>query len=253
MNLLLIGAGGAAHHAYTPIIQLVRRQVKTVTLFDGDTFEKKNISRQALALNGIGRNKAEVMAEYLKTQTAIHVNHEPRWFFKGCGYPKMTMEDVIICMADNHRARREARDVADEYKCWLVSCACENTSGEAWAYHRKNKGTQLDPFTRWPEMETDDGDDPIKAEGCASEAAFDLHPQTPYGNTLAAAMAVYLINNTVLNENKKAEDVCPVIAGFTGTTLHTLRGCDLDEEGDGYDDDNDDALAAHAAAGPIAF
>lgn len=226
MNLLLIGAGGAAHHAYTPILQLVRRRVSTVILFDGDKFEKKNISRQALAIGGIDRNKAEVMAEWLKTATAITVNPEPRWFFNGCGHEKMGRDDCIIVAADNHRARREARNLADDAGCWLISMACENRSGEAWAYHRRNKGTMLDPFTRYPEMETEDGDDPIKAEGCASEAAFDANPQTPYGNAMSAAMAVYLFNNTILNETTQ-ETYRPVFAMFTGTTLHTIRPCDV--------------------------
>ena len=235
MNLLLIGAGGAAHHAYTPILQLIRRQVQTVTLFDGDKFEKKNISRQALAIGGINRNKADVMAEWLKTNTAITVNPEGRWFFHGCGNPKLGSGDCIIVAADNHRARREARNLADEVGCWLISCACEHTSGEAWAYHIKNKGTFFDPFHRWPELESEDGDDPIKAEGCASEAAFDSNPQTPYGNMLAAAMAVYLFNNTILNETTE-EIYKPVYASFYSTMLATLRPCDHDE-----------TVAAHAA------
>jgi ThiF family len=231
MNLLLIGAGGAAHHAYTPILQLVRRRVLSVTLFDGDSFEKKNISRQALAIGGIGRNKASVMSEWLKTTTNITVNPEERWFFHGCGYPTMRSEDCIIVAADNHRARREARNLADEVGCWLISCACENTSGEAWAYHRKNKGTFMDPFSRWPELETEDGDDPIKAEGCASEAAFDSHPQTPYGNMLAASMAVYLFNNTILNETSK-EEYKPIYAHFTGVTLQAIRPYDIATDAD---------------------
>jgi molybdopterin/thiamine biosynthesis adenylyltransferase len=221
MNLLLVGAGGAAHHAYTPIIQLVRRFVSTVTLFDGDTFEKKNISRQALAMGGIGLNKAVVMAEWLKMNTGIIVNPEPRWFFKGCGYPKMTEKDIVIVAVDNHRARREARNEADDSGCWLLSCACENSSGEAWLYHRDLKGSTFDPFTQWPEMETEDGDDPIKAEGCASEAAFDANPQTPYGNAMSAAMAVYLFNNHFLAHEKTKYS--PLQAIFTGTTLHTRR------------------------------
>ena len=222
MNIILIGAGGAAHHAYTPILQLVRQRVETVELFDGDRFEKKNISRQALAMGGLNANKAQVMAGWLQSSTGIIVNAMPHYFFNGCGHMKLGERDCIIAMADNHRARREARNLADISGCWLISCACENTSGEAWAYHRDNKGSPLDPFEMWPEMESEDGDDPIKAEGCASEAAFDVNPQTPYGNMMSAAMAVYLFYNQVLNR-KHNDPLRPLMAGFTSTQLHTNR------------------------------
>jgi hypothetical protein len=222
MNLLLIGAGGAAHNAYVPIIQLIRKRVKGVQLFDGDKFEKRNISRQALALGGFGLNKAVVMADWLQKATAITVVPEPRYFFHGCGNMQLQMNDCIIVMADNHRARREARDLADAAGCWLISCACENSSGEAWAYHRDNKGTPLDPFIMFPELETEDGDDPIKADGCMSEAALDKNPQTPYGNMLSAAMAVWLFNNVVLHE-KHNDPLRPILANFNSVSFNTIR------------------------------
>lgn len=225
MKLILIGAGGAAHHGYTPILQLLRNKVKEVILYDGDIFEEANISRQALAVGGLGINKAEVMSTWLTQITGVKVDARPSYFFNG-SHGKLSRRDLIICMADNHRARREARDFARESGCWLLSCACENRSGEAWLYHpdyENNK--ELNPFKIWPELETEDGDDPIKRTGCASEAAFDANPQTPYGNAMSAAMSVYLLNNTVLS-HEPFKETNPIIASFTGTTLHTIRRCD---------------------------
>lgn len=226
MNLILIGCGGAAQYGYVPIVQLLRRKLSRVLIYDGDKFEKKNITRQAFAMGGLGRNKAAVMAEQIKTSTGIVCEAREEYFFSGI-LPSASFRknDLIVVMADNHRARREARDFADKIGCWLVSAACENTSGEAWAYHRDNKGSPFDPFAMYPEMETDDGNDPIAAEGCTGEEVLDQFPQTSYGNMVSAAMAVYLINNQVLGSEHN-DPMIPVAVGFSQSMFFTTRQYD---------------------------
>ena len=83
MNVELIGCGGSAHHIITPLAQLLALNgTNRLRLWDGDTFEERNTSRQFLALGRLGQNKADAMGEYISSIVpSLNISAEDVYFY----------------------------------------------------------------------------------------------------------------------------------------------------------------------------
>lgn len=186
---IIIGAGGTSHHIL-PLIQMMD-QTHSIEIWDGDSFEESNISRQFLALNNLGKNKAEAMAEYYSGITGKKITAVPNYFYRDA--LRMMRNTVIINLSDNHRCRRESRNWCMDTENILFCSAAEVDFGNAFIWHPSFQSTESDPFVRYPELETQDGDDPIRREGgCGS---INSSPQSSAANFMSAAMMLMIVRN----------------------------------------------------------
>jgi len=190
----IVGCGGVACCLVTSLLQTAEFMLgkPTIHLWDGDKFEKKNIARQFLANGNEGGNKADVFASHFtKLYSGSLVSH-PDWFHQFAH--EFIPDSLIICVSDNHAARRYCRDAARDFNVPLISGANETDSGEAWVWLREFEGTPADPWIRYPDLHKDVGVDPIRPVGCASDTAFADNPQIPAGNFMTAAGIMWLVH-----------------------------------------------------------
>lgn len=190
---LIIGAGGVA--SYLLPVLLKTFQPKSVCLIDKDILEKRNLDRQLFDAKFIGKNKAEALAsihlrDFLNPsgKDEIKVSVKKEWFTSTTEIPDET--DVIICVADNHLARKEALDRADKALIPCVLGGNEYIDNEAYIYYPQWKGTERDPRIRYPEILTShDAGSPLACTGIAQEAS----PQLAMANSGCAAKILHLL------------------------------------------------------------
>jgi|TARA_R110001592_G_scaffold73141_2_gene223411 molybdopterin/thiamine biosynthesis adenylyltransferase len=192
LNATIIGAGGVTSY----LLPALKRSFDlNVVLFDADKLEKHNLDRQLFRNSDIGKYKAEALlkANMFRKSEAIAVcsyfeedllDTEYRLFFgSNC--------DVIICAADNHPARRAAIHAANEMKKPLIIAANEFSTSQAFFYDPQYnmEYQKIDPYARYPEIETSNEGSPIRCQGEALEST----PQLAIANQVAASFANYLI------------------------------------------------------------
>lgn len=89
-NIAVIGCGGQG--GYT-LDFLVRLGVKSIIFWDGDNFSESNLNRQlGCTEKTIGKNKAEVMFQYLKEiNSSIDLQYR-NWYF---GYHQNDLQEIL--------------------------------------------------------------------------------------------------------------------------------------------------------------
>lgn len=192
LNATIIGAGGVTSY----LLPALKRSFNlNVILIDGDKLETHNLDRQLFRNNDVGKYKAEALlkANLFRKSEALPINSyfdedlldtEYRLFFG-------TKCDVIICAADNHPARRAAIFAANEMKKPLIIAANEYSTSQAFFYDPQYAVDyqKIDPYVRYPEIETSNEGSPIRCQGEALEAT----PQLAIANQVAASFANYLV------------------------------------------------------------
>jgi hypothetical protein len=191
LSVTIIGAGGVTSY----LLPALKRSFDlSVVLIDGDILENKNLDRQLFRNNDIGKFKAEALLRtnlFRKSEaTAVCtyfdedlLDTEYRLFFgKSC--------DLIICAADNHPARRAAIFAANEMKKPLIIAANEYSTSQAYFYDVSMTidFPNINPYNRYPEIETSEAGSPIRCQGEALEST----PQLAIANQVAASFANFL-------------------------------------------------------------
>jgi tRNA A37 threonylcarbamoyladenosine dehydratase len=89
-NIAVIGCGGQG--GYT-LDFLVRLGVKSIIFWDGDNFSESNLNRQlGCTEKTIGKNKAEVIFQYLKEiNSSIDLQYR-NWYF---GYHQNDLQEIL--------------------------------------------------------------------------------------------------------------------------------------------------------------
>lgn len=219
--IYIIGCGGVGSWLAPNLAMLTR----DITLVDGDILEEKNLNRQLFSRDDIGRNKAEVLA-------ARHeLLHLPKFY----SYLSIDHADIdwIFCVVDNHAARKDVLNACDAFGCQAILGANETYSSEAYYYHREFKYSPVDPRVYYPEILTDESNNPLsRGTGCTGKAQEE-NPQLASANYMAGALCVSLYtvwnlfpsmdqsikpklpyrfrSNLSRLETNKIEDVCPEI------------------------------------------
>lgn len=182
----IIGCGGVGSWL-VPLLARLNKQIEhTLHLFDGDSFEEKNLDRQMFDRNNIGRNKAAVLAGmYGCDHTSSYLS--PGWL------NDIDEQDWVIVCADNNPARRAALNICDSAGARCIVAANEYTDSEAYFYNpATDMNTGNDPRFKYPLLLSDDSDDPLRAgSGCTGPAAA-ASPQLVIANVSAAVMAADL-------------------------------------------------------------
>jgi len=157
--------------------------VVDVTIYDGDDYEEKNITRQIYSADSIGDNKATTLANIFnggnKTVTAV---------------PKMVRgnedldTDLIFCCVDNNDARQQAANLANKHDVPLIICGNEEWEPMAWLYLPEYAYTNKDPYIRWKLNELPEG----RQETCAGVEIIEENVQMPAANYCAASHGLHI-------------------------------------------------------------
>jgi molybdopterin/thiamine biosynthesis adenylyltransferase len=181
-NIYIIGAGGVGSWL-TPAMCLLTNSDR-VTIIDGDKLEKKNLNRQLFEFDQIGLNKAGALAVKYDCNAFEEFFSHGRWTFDA--------SDWFMVGVDNNPARKAVLESCDQYGCKAIFGANETTSAEAYYYDPMWKGSQFDPRVYYPEILTDNSDDPrSEAIGCTGEAQAK-NVQLVSANFMAAALMQHL-------------------------------------------------------------
>lgn len=181
----IIGAGGVASYLLPVLIKSFHPH--SLTIVDKDKLEERNLDRQMFNSAHIGRNKAIALASQC-CSCDLPVNIIEEWFDELTELPEDT--DLIICVADNHLARKDALIQADKRNIPAVIGGNEYLDNEAYYYRPEWKGTTKDPRVRHPEILTaGDTGSPTACTGLAQEAS----PQLAVANLGCAAKILHLL------------------------------------------------------------
>ncbi len=164
------------------------------TILDGDTVEKKNLTRQHFAINDIDRNKAEVLAERYSTHFNINIQYMDSYIesveslYPVLGHNFGTLP-ILIGAVDNHKARKILHEAYSKLNtaCY-IDCGCEETYGQAVIGYKKLGQEYLKPAAYYyPEMLEDTAPPQV---GCAEAPVQDIS-----ANIFSAAAVFFYLNN----------------------------------------------------------
>ena len=184
-HIFIIGAGGVGSWL-TPAICLLK-EPSSVTVVDGDILEEKNLNRQLFTEDDLDSNKALALSKKYRC------GFNPNWYSHG-SIP-LDGTDWLLVGVDNNPARKAVLDSCDAYGCKAIFGANEMFSAEAYYYDPQWRGTEHDPRTYYPEIITDDRDDPRAAAiGCTGEVQ-KANRQLVSANFAAASLIMDLFVN----------------------------------------------------------
>jgi len=208
INMLIIGAGGVASY----LIPILYRVFKgsTFLIFDGDKLEERNLDRQAFDAGEIGHNKAAAIIQTLliraelETENADQVSSEELVAFDKFYTGSHDIPEeyrpylrLIICVADNHEARKFALLSADELQIPCIIGANEYFDSEAYIYQPAWKDTPMDPRIKSPEILTSLTGSPLH---CQEEQ--EASPQLAIANFACAGKIATMVWRWLVDTKK---------------------------------------------------
>lgn len=208
----IVGLGGSG--GWTLQMLLKSPQQGNIVLVDGDKWEDKNLDRCLVDSRYVGRPKtSSAEALLVKGGWGGRVQAIPEYLSSsGAAWDALvgvqTRLRLFACV-DNHVARRACLELADtRYEqhgldTVVALPANEIKSAAADVYLPTWRYTPLDPRIRYPEIMTDNGNDPL-SPSCTGELA-ESAPQLALSNGLAAFSAMYLMRTWAEEEPARRE------------------------------------------------
>jgi molybdopterin/thiamine biosynthesis adenylyltransferase len=188
-TVYIIGAGGTASYLLPVLIRMLDPElVEEVIIVDRDVLEEKNVERQNFQYDDIGAAKADILAEAISPHAKVLVSAVTEWFTDQ--FPVKDNSFIISC-TDNHPARRAVLTLCDLTNSEAVICGNETFSADAYYYSPKLLDTLADPRVRYPEILTDEQDDPTRPP-CNDEAVLETNPQLASANNSSATFGIQL-------------------------------------------------------------
>ena len=231
LNALVIGAGGVASYM---LPALNNSFDLSGYLIDGDILEKHNLDRQIFGAKDIGKFKAPSLLKHHKITGMEPINEyiEMDFPFK---HTEALQDDtaLVICLVDNHPARRAALNIAREYHIPIIICANEYATSQVLYWH-PDTDENFAPDIRYPEIATSDKGSPINCTGEVLEST----PQLAIANQVSAALGNMMlwqwhgteghIENSPDEDEVQAPDWAPVefqttFSKIESITLHDLK------------------------------
>ena len=203
---LIIGAGGVASYLLPVLIKAFRPQA--LTIVDKDRLEERNLDRQMFSPEEVGSYKADALIRSLMLhEETVRMKTVPEWFSPELVLPDSIVDvDCIICVADNHQARHDALNRADELRIPCVIGGNEYFDSEAYIYYPRWKGKLGDPRVRHPELLTPDhNDSPLSCTGIVQQGT----PQLAIANFSCAAKILQLLWTHERWVNEQARKLSP--------------------------------------------
>lgn len=178
----IIGVGGVGSWLAHAMVRLCNPN--SVILIDGDTLEEGNLDRQLFTPDMIGTHKAEALGAMLKC------GYFNQWY--SYANQAHSRNDWLLCCVDNNPARKQVLASCDMYGCNAIFAANETHSSESYFYQPQWKDTDNDPRVYYPEILSDETNDPARRGiGCTGEAQR-ANRQLVTANFMAAALASHL-------------------------------------------------------------
>jgi molybdopterin/thiamine biosynthesis adenylyltransferase len=214
-KIILVGAGGLSTHLVHSLTN-----IGDLHIFDGDKYEKKNITRQHHANNNIGKNKAEVLAKHL-SWSKNKVEFTPHYFDSSSACEG----DILIAAVDNNDARLYCRDVAERMYIPLIMGMNEEYDPQAYLYSPSYKCEKTNPFI-YASIAAD-GRDPSKS--CTGELSGESNDQTALANTVAAGFVLAILNSVLNNyEDFREHTMAKIIGTNNAVYSRTLKQLEED-------------------------
>jgi len=186
---LIIGAGGVASYLLPVLLKAFKPE--QLTIYDKDILEERNLDRQMFHEGQVGANKADALVETL-IRSSSQADPKmfsviPAWFTSSTVIPDSV--DAIICVADNHEARRNAIQAAYDkgIRCYLGGN--EYFDSEAYVTWADHANTPADPRVRYKAIATSTEGSPTSCQG--EEQV--IHPQLAIANLMCAAKILHLL------------------------------------------------------------
>jgi molybdopterin/thiamine biosynthesis adenylyltransferase len=240
LNYLLIGAGGVCSYFLPPFLKTFKP--KSVTLYDGDILEERNLDRQMFDSDQVGKHKADALSELYQEfgsdiadiTELFKIRNE--YFSPASIVQEQDSEfDVIICMADNHVARKTALEAADEWRIPAIIGGNEYYCSEAFIYDpARMEHNGSDPRLRYPEILTDESGNPMSCQG---DEAMESAPQLATANHTCASFILSLLWQwTLVVPRMEEEGMHELIhkktaieysSNFNGITYQTMKELEL--------------------------
>jgi hypothetical protein len=201
MNPLIIGAGGVASY----LVPILVRTFKDAQFFimDGDRLEERNLDRQVFDQRDIGNWKVCGLSNKDGSGRIVPI---PK-FYHGSPLELANIPvhgdirqliDYVICVADNHEARKFALELGDDLHRPVFIAANELFDSEAYVYYHDWKGTPRDPRVAHPSILTDRTGSPLH---CQEEQ--QASPQLAVANFAAAAKCATMVWRWMVETEKK--------------------------------------------------
>lgn len=218
LDIIAVGAGGGASYLFPALNNSFDL---SGVLMDADILEEHNLDRQIFDKKYIGKGKAESLIKQCKLNlTAIDQYLENESIYR---FPKDTWNtDVVICMVDNHPARRACIKLAEHLDCAVVITANEYSTSQSIFWH-PDLGIKAHPLTRYPEMVNSMSGSPINCTGEALEST----PQLAIANQMSAALGNFLLYNWMTDGEIEIEDYKPIEFQSTFSKMETITVGDL--------------------------
>lgn len=207
-HLIVVGAGGTGSFFLKEISRYIsgNKSLASLSVFDGDVVEKKNLARQSFFPEDVGRNKAVVMAEALNDAYDLDWKAYPMYIKKAkeildvAGRGGGMAVPVIVCCADNHGCRivlEEAFSKLDNVA--YFDSANEFSTGEVVYAYRVNKKTFGPPRTHYfPEVKKGD----VRGrEEMSCQELNTVEPQHIFTNMLAGNLLCTGVSNLLTQKS----------------------------------------------------
>ncbi len=198
------GTGGILGPMLARLLAYHQNSSARILFVDGDEFEEKNVTRQIVGPDQLGRNKAEVMLDLCSLQglTAAsaldkYLNYKmlPR-ITRGFQFP------LFVCAVDNDATRAEVLKYCLE-DCpnffWVSPGNADDSDGTApirgqvvWYGRYNGKVFGSNPLEMFPQLENPTDRVP-EAGSCANQAPSA--PQLITSNAMAASLTLAVVQN----------------------------------------------------------
>jgi len=202
-RVVVIGLGGVGTHMIYPLTRFLYYldMDLDMLLVDGDTFSVSNATRQDFTMDGVGRNKADVvhdtLAECYSDSIRLCFDHEEEYITDKNIEEMVQDGDVVFVCVDNHATRKliveQAQSLAN---ITLISGGNDaadepsgGTCGNIQVYHKQNGVEFTNAPTKFhPEIENPEDKNPADLD--CLEAAADGSPQILFANLTVASNMV---------------------------------------------------------------
>lgn len=230
-KVYVIGCGGIGGWVAQGLSKTLDESSEMV-LIDADKIEKRNLDRQLFTRKDINSFKCDALANALK-QSRCKISTVPH-FIGGVEPVEFDPGAYVIVGVDNHPARAKTLALCDDVNAHCICAANGYDEAEAYYYNPTWFGTNKDPRQYYPEILTDQDDDPLSPP-CTGEE-LEASPQLAIANMNAASHGLWLYWFWTQVAEKitcpDAQTTCPVLVRSTSGRMNvqTLGDFDPKEE-----------------------
>lgn len=228
VSIVMVGAGGTGSHLIHPLIQYVDAwdSEALIHVWDADSVEDKNLTRQLFWTHEVGKNKAQCFQDRWPNKVVAH----QEFISENNIEDAIRERDVVLICADNMAVRRLINQRAKSLRTVVVvNGGNELHTGSVQTFQRtagKNITPALDFFA--PEFkQIDNGADPATMS-CAEIAQLPGGEQSVMANQSVAAFmlqALHRVRSMVYdNEQQWTKVTFDILAGTVQTSDVRLIG-----------------------------